>query len=337
MINILVTGGCGYIGTHIIVELINSGYNVVVVDNLSNSCRQAIHAVEDITKTSVKFYNIDIRNEKKLRYIFTNNKIDVCIHCAGLKAVAESVMKPIEYYDNNISGTLTLLKVMKEFNCKNIIFSSSATVYGVVDKLPIIETTPKKECLNPYGWSKSMVEQILIDLQKSDSYWNIILLRYFNPIGAHYSAKFGENPKGIPNNLMPCIIQVAIGKKSHLNIFGNDYDTPDGTCVRDYIHVMDLAKGHVKSLNAIRKNCGLSIYNMSTGKGYSVLEVIKSFEKVSGIKIPYEFKPRRLGDVAVCYASPMKAEKELNWKANYTLDDMCRDAWNWQKTISYRN
>lgn len=331
MAQILLTGGCGYIGSHIALELLNASYEVIVIDNLSNSSRDSIFSVEEITGKNIEYYRADVRDENILRSIFANNKIDVCIHCAGLKAVSESVAKPLEYYDNNVSGTLNLLKIMSEFNCKNIIFSSSATVYGAVDKLPITEDTPKKDCTNPYGCSKNMVEQILIDLQKSDTAWNVVLLRYFNPIGAHKSGKIGENPKGIPNNLMPYITQVAIGKRPYLSIFGNDYNTIDGTGVRDYIHVVDLANGHIKSLDAINRNCGLVIYNLSTGKGYSVLEVVHTFEKVSGVKIPYKFAQRRKGDIAAYYADSSKAEKELGWKAENTLDDMCRDAWNWQR------
>jgi UDP-glucose 4-epimerase len=254
----------------------------------------------------------------------------VCIHCAGYKAVGESSIKPLEYYDNNIGGTLTLLKVMREFNCKNLIFSSSATVYGEADSFPITEKTIKKNCTNPYGWTKSMIEQILMDLHNSDNTWNIILLRYFNPIGAHKSGMIGENPNGIPNNLMPYITQVAVGKREKLNVYGNDYNTPDGTGVRDYIHVVDLAKGHIKSIDAVKKNCGLQIYNLSTGHGYSVLDVVKTFEKVTGIKIPYTIEPRRAGDIATCYADASKALKELGWKTEYELEDMCRDSWNWQ-------
>ncbi len=330
---ILLTGGSGYIGSHIAVELIDRGYEVVIVDNFSNSDKQSIQYIENITQKSIKFYQADIRDKAALRFIFSNNQIDACIHCAGLKAVGESITKPLEYYDTNIAGTLNILKVMREFNCKNMIFSSSATVYGTADTFPITEDTPKKECTNPYGWSKSMIEQILMDLQKSDQSWNIILLRYFNPIGAHKSGKIGENPKGIPNNLMPYITQVAVGKRPYLSIFGNDYNTPDGTGVRDYIHVVDLAKGHIKSLDAIKNNCGLKIYNLSTGKGYSVLEIVQSFEKVSGVKVPYKIEARRNGDIAICYSSPLKAEKELGWKAEYTLEDMCKDAWNRQKYI----
>ena len=334
MINrVLLTGGGGYIGSHIAVELLETGYEVVIVDNFSNSNKQSIQYIENITEKNIKFYQADIRDEIALRSIFSENQIDACIHCAGLKAVGESVEKALDYYDTNVAGTLNLLKVMREFNCKNIIFSSSATVYGAADNFPITEDTPKKECTNPYGWSKSIIEQILTDLQKSDISWNIIILRYFNPIGAHKSGKIGENPKGTPNNLMPYITQVAAGKRPYLSIFGNDYDTQDGTGVRDYIHVVDLAKGHIKSLDAVKNNCGLGIYNLGTGKGYSVLEIIQSFEKTTGVKVPYKIEARRNGDIATCYASPLKAEKELGWKAEYTLEDMLKDAWNWQKSF----
>ena len=330
---ILITGGSGFIGSHIAVELLGAGYEVVVVDNLSNSSQDAVLRAEEISGKNIIFYQADIRDEKALHKVFSENKIDACIHCAGLKAVGESVVKPLEYYDNNIAGTLTLLKVMRDFDCKNIIFSSSATVYGETEILPATEETPKKPCTNPYGWTKSMIEQILTDLQKSDSAWNVILLRYFNPIGAHKSGKIGENPRGIPNNLMPYIAQVATGKRPYLSIFGNDYDTPDGTGIRDYIHVVDLAQGHVKSLEAIKNNCGFKVYNLGTGKGYSVLEIIKAFEEASGIKIPYNIEARRSGDIAISYASAQKAEKELGWKAKHSLADMCKDVWNWQKNI----
>lgn len=330
---ILITGGSGFIGSHIAVELLDSGYEVVIIDNLNNSDKQVVDSIEEITGKKLKFYQADLRDEAMLRTIFADNSPEACIHCAGLKAVGESVAKPLEYYDNNIAGTLTLLKVMRDFDCKNIIFSSSATVYGETEILPATEETPKKPCTNPYGWTKSMIEQILTDLQKSDSAWNVILLRYFNPIGAHKSGKIGEKPRGIPNNLMPYIAQVAAGKRPYLSIFGNDYDTPDGTGIRDYIHVVDLAQGHVKSLEAIKNNCGFKVYNLGTGKGYSVLEIIKAFEEASGIKIPYNIEARRSGDIAISYASAQKAEKELGWKAKHSLADMCKDVWNWQKNI----
>lgn len=327
---ILLSGGSGYIGTHIAVELLNNNFEVVVIDNLSNSKEEAVRRVEEITGKKIIFYQLDLRDTQSLRNVFAKHKFDACIHCAGLKAVGESMLKPLEYYDNNIGGTLSLLKVMNEFNCCNIIFSSSATVYGTPEKLPLTEEDPKQECSNPYGWSKSMIEQILIDLQKSNPDWNVILLRYFNPIGAHKSGKIGENPNGIPNNLMPYITQVADRKREFLNVYGNDYNTPDGTGVRDYIHIVDLAKGHLKALEHLT-GCGLKIYNLGTGKGCSVLEVIKTFEKVNEIKIPYKIKPRRAGDLAEYYASADKAYRELGWKAELSLEDMCRDAWNWQK------
>lgn len=328
---ILLTGGAGFIGSHIAVELLENNMEVCVIDNLCNSSVKSIQRIEEITGKKIEFYNMDIRNEASLSKLFQENDFYACIHCAGLKAVGESVENPLEYYDNNVGGTLNLLKVMQKYNCRKIIFSSSATVYGAADKMPITEETPKKECTNPYGWSKSMIEQILIDLQKADNRWDIMLLRYFNPIGAHKSGKIGEDPNEIPNNLMPYITQVAAGKREFLNIFGNDYPTPDGTGIRDYIHVVDLAKGHLKALEHIN-NCGLKIYNLGTGKGYSVLDVVNTFAKVTGIEIPYKIVERRAGDIAVCYASANKAKQELGWSAQCTIEDMCRDAWNWQKS-----
>ena len=309
--NILVTGGSGYIGSHTVVELQNAGHNVVVVDNLSNSNEKSLKRVAEITGKSVDFYEIDIRDFNALDSIVSKYHFDCCIHFAGLKAVGESVQKPLEYYDNNVCGTVNLLKVLQKHNCKNIIFSSSACVYGDPKIIPISEDCPTGNCTNPYGQTKSMIEDIMIDLQKSDSNWNIVLLRYFNPIGAHSSGKIGENPNGIPNNLMPYITQVAVGKREKLNVFGNDYDTIDGTGVRDYIHVVDLARGHVCALQAIEKQCGLEIFNLGTGHGYSVLDVIKTFEKVNNIKIPYEVVARRPGDIATCYADPQKAKRIL--------------------------
>ena len=329
--NILVTGGSGYIGSHTVVELQNAGHNVVVVDNLSNSNEKSLKRVAEITGKSVDFYEIDIRDFNALDSIVSKYHFDCCIHFAGLKAVGESVQKPLEYYDNNVCGTVNLLKVLQKHNCKNIIFSSSACVYGDPKIIPISEDCPKGNCTNPYGQTKSMIEDIMIDLQKSDSNWNIVLLRYFNPIGAHSSGKIGENPNGIPNNLMPYITQVAVGKREKLNVFGNDYDTIDGTGVRDYIHVVDLARGHVCALQAIEKQCGLEIFNLGTGHGYSVLEVVHAFETANNLKIPYVIQPRRAGDVAVCYSDASKAEKVLNWRAEFNLQDMCRDSWNWQK------
>ena len=328
---ILVTGGTGYIGSHTIVELQNAGYEVVALDNLSNSSRGVLKRVEAITGKSVKFYEADILDREALQQIFDREQIDSCIHFAGLKAVGESVQKPWEYYYNNISGTLTLVDVMRRNGCKNIVFSSSATVYGDPAFVPITEECPKGTPTNPYGKTKSMLEDILSDMQKADPEWNVILLRYFNPIGAHESGTMGESPNGIPNNLMPYITQVAVGKRKFLGVFGNDYDTPDGTGVRDYIHVVDLANGHVKAIEKIAENPGLKIYNLGTGHGYSVLEIVKNFEEASGVKIPYEIQPRRAGDIATCYAEASKAEKELHWKAQRGIYEMCRDSWNWQK------
>ena len=328
---ILVTGGAGYIGSHTIIELYAAGYDVVVVDNLCNSSEESLKRVAAITGREVPFYNVDIRDRKGLDRVLECHKIDACIHFAGLKAVGESVAKPYEYYENNIGGTLVLIDALRSHSCKNIIFSSSATVYGNPAEIPITEKCPKGHCTNPYGQTKSMLEEIFIDIQKVDPEWNIVLLRYFNPIGAHKSGLIGEDPNGIPNNLMPYITQVAVGKRAELGVFGNDYDTPDGTGVRDYIHVVDLAAGHVKALQAISNNCGLAIYNLGTGHGYSVLDVVKAFEKANGVNVPYSIKPRRPGDIATCYSDPAKAEKELGWKAQFGIEDMCRDSWNWQK------
>ena len=319
---VLVTGGAGYIGSHTVVELQNAGYDVVVLDNLSNASEKALDRVSKITGKPVKFYKADILDRDALNNIFDKETIESCIHFAGLKAVGESVVKPWEYYENNIAGTLTLVDVMRKHNVKNIIFSSSATVYGDPAQIPITEECPKGQCTNPYGWTKSMLEQVLTDIQKADPEWNVMLLRYFNPIG--------ENPNGIPNNLMPYITQVAVGKLKELGVFGNDYDTPDGTGVRDYIHVVDLAKGHVKALKKIEENPGLAIYNLGTGKGYSVLDIVKNFEAATGVKIPYVIKPRRAGDIATCYCDASKAEKELGWKAENGIREMCEDSWRWQ-------
>ena len=327
---ILVTGGAGYIGSHTVVELQNAGYDVVVLDNLSNASEKALDRVSKITGKPVKFYKADILDRDALNDIFDKETIESCIHFAGLKAVGESVVKPWEYYENNIAGTLTLVDVMRKHNVKNIIFSSSATVDGDPAQIPITEECPKGQCTNPYGWTKSMLEQVLTDIQKADPEWNVMLLRYFNPIGAHKSGTIGENPNGIPNNLMPYITQVAVGKLKELGVFGNDYDTPDGTGVRDYIHVVDLAKGHVKALKKIGENPGLAIYNLGTGKGYSVLDIVKNFEAATGVKIPYVIKPRRAGDIATCYCDASKAEKELGWKAENGIREMCEDSWRWQ-------
>ncbi len=328
---ILVTGGTGFIGSHTCVELIESGYDVVVLDNLSNSSMKSLERVEELTGKKVKFYKADILDREALNEIFDKEEIDSVIHFAGLKAVGESVRKPWEYYENNIAGTLTLVDVMRQHGVKNIIFSSSATVYGDPAEIPITEKCPKGTCTNPYGWTKSMLEQVLSDIQKADEEWNVVLLRYFNPIGAHPSGRMGENPNSIPNNLMPYITQVAVGKLDHLTIFGDDYDTPDGTGVRDYIHVVDLAKGHVKALKKLEPGSGLSIYNLGTGVGYSVLDIVKNFEKANDIEIKYEIGPRRSGDVAACYSDATKAKEELGWEAEFGILEMCRDSWNWQK------
>ena len=327
---ILVTGGAGYIGSHTVVELQTAGYDVVVLDNLSNSSEKSLQRVEKITGKPVTFYKADILDRDALNAVFEKESIDSCIHFAGLKAVGESVQKPWEYYENNIAGTLTLVDVMRKHGVKNIIFSSSATVYGDPAFVPITEECPKGQCTNPYGWTKSMLEQILMDIQKADPEWNVVLLRYFNPIGAHQSGMIGENPNGIPNNLMPYITQVAVGKLKELGVFGNDYDTPDGTGVRDYIHVVDLAKGHVKALKKIEEKAGLKVYNLGTGIGYSVLDIVKNFEEATGVKIPYVIKERRAGDIATCYSSAEKAEKELGWKAEFGIREMCADSWKWQ-------
>ena len=329
---ILVTGGAGYIGSHTCVELLNAGYDVVVMDNLYNASEKAIERVEQITGKKVTFYKTDMLDREGVKKIFDNEKIDAVIHFAGLKAVGESVHKPIEYYHNNMTGTLILCDEMRNHGVKNIIFSSSATVYGNPAQIPITEECPKGTPTNPYGWTKWMLEQILTDIQKADPEWNVILLRYFNPIGAHKSGMIGEDPKGIPNNLLPYITQVAVGKLVCLGVFGNDYDTPDGTCVRDYIHVVDLADGHVKALDKLAKEQGgVWIYNLGTGVGYSVLDVINAFEEANHLKINYVFKERRAGDVPQCYADSSKAERELGWKAKYGIREMCEDSWRWQK------
>lgn len=331
MKNILITGGAGYIGSHTAVELLNKNYNVIVYDNLSNSSRISIDRVEEITGKKISFYEADILDKDKLKEVLVNEKIDVLIHCAALKSVGESVSKPLEYYHNNLTGTLTTLEAMKEVGCKNLIFSSSATVYGNPKSVPITEDFPKGECTNPYGWSKSMMEQIMIDLQKSDPDWKIVLLRYFNPIGAHKSGKIGEDPQGIPNNLLPYIAQVAVGKLDYLRVFGDDYDTVDGTGVRDYIHVVDLAKGHVCAIDKLDSLDGVSIINLATGNGYSVLEVVKAFEEASGRKVPYKIVGRREGDIAKCFADATMAYKLLGWKAENGIKEMCEDSWRWQK------
>ena len=327
---ILVTGGAGYIGSHTCVELLNEGYEVVVVDNLCNSCEESLKRVEQITGKKVTFYQVDLLDKEALTEVFEKEKVESVIHFAGLKAVGESVSKPLEYYHNNITGTLILCEVMREYGCKNLVFSSSATVYGDPAFIPITESCPKGQCTNPYGQTKSMLEQVLTDLNVADSEWNIILLRYFNPIGAHKSGLIGEDPKGLPNNLVPYIAQVAVGKLDHLNVYGNDYDTHDGTGVRDYIHVVDLAIGHVRAIEKLKDKEGVLIYNLGTGNGYSVLDVVKAYEKASGREIKYEIQARRPGDIATCYAEASKALKELNWKAERGIEEMCEDSWRWQ-------
>lgn len=328
--SILVTGGAGYIGSHTCIELMKAGYEVVVVDNFYNSKREALRRTAELAGKQFSFYECDIRDKKGLEKVFSEEKIEAVIHFAGLKAVGESCVKPLEYYDNNIGGTLTLCEVMKEFGCKKLVFSSSATVYGMNNISPLKEAMPTGGTTNPYGTTKYMIEIILSDLFKADNEWSISLLRYFNPIGAHESGRIGEDPNGIPNNLMPYISQVAIGKLPCLSVYGNDYDTPDGTGVRDYIHVVDLALGHVKALGRVLGKSGLDVYNLGTGVGYSVLDVINAFEKASGIKVNYKIVDRRPGDIATCYSDPSKAFHELGWKAERGLEQMCADSWRWQ-------
>lgn len=327
---ILVTGGAGYIGSHTCVELLNLGYEVVVVDNLCNSSEESLNRVEKITGKKPVFYKADLLDREALEDIFSKETVDAVIHFAGLKAVGESVAKPLEYYHNNITGTLVLCDVMRNHGVKNIIFSSSATVYGDPAFVPITEECPKGQITNPYGQTKGMLEQILTDLHTADSEWSVILLRYFNPVGAHKSGLIGEDPAGIPNNLTPYITQVAVGKLKEVGVFGNDYDTPDGTGVRDYIHVVDLAMGHVKALAKLQEEKKVRIYNLGTGHGYSVLQMIQAFSKACGKEIPYSIKPRRPGDIATCYADPALAKKELGWEAERGLEEMCEDGWRWQ-------
>ena len=329
--NVLVTGGAGYIGSHTCVELLENGYGVVVIDNLVNANPVSLKRVEQITGKTVKFYEGDVRDEALLRKIFAENHISCVIHFAGLKAVGESVEKPWEYYDNNLNTTLVLTKVMKEVGMKSIIFSSSATVYTSDNEMPLKETSRTGGCTNPYGWTKYMTEQILSGISHADPDWSVVLLRYFNPIGAHKSGLMGENPRGIPNNLMPYITQVAIGRREKLSIFGNDYPTPDGTCVRDYIHVMDLAKGHVAAVKFATENKGTEVFNLGTGIGYSVMDTVNTFMEVNHVDVPYQIVGRRAGDIATCYADPAKSKEVLGWTAQETLADMCRDSWNWQQ------
>ena len=331
MSTILLAGGAGFIGSHTAVELLNAGYDVIICDNLCNSERVVVERIEKITGVKPPFYDCDCRDNEKMSEIFKNHKIEGVIHFAGLKAVGESVEKPIEYYRNNLDSTLTLLEEMKAYNVKNILFSSSAVVYGEENSYPYLETMKKGSCSNPYGWTKAMIEQILIDAAAADPDLSVVLLRYFNPIGAHESGLIGEDPQGIPNNLMPFISQVAVGKHEKLTVFGNDYETPDGTCRRDYLHVMDLADGHVKALRYAEDNTGVEVFNLGTGTRYSVLDIISIFEKVKNIKIDYEFGDRRAGDLPEFWSDTSKAEKVLGWHAVRSLEDMCRDSWNWQK------
>ena len=328
---ILVTGGAGYIGSHTSIELIQSGYDVIILDNFYNSKPEALNRIKKISGGDFKFYECDIRDKAGLDKVFAENDIEAVIHFAGLKAVGESCRKPLEYYENNIGGTVTLCEAMRDAGCKKIVFSSSATVYGSSNPSPLREDMPAGGTTNPYGTTKLYIETVLSDLYASDNEWSVVILRYFNPIGAHKSGTIGENPNGIPNNLMPYITQTAVGKRAELGVFGDDYDTHDGTGVRDYIHVVDLARAHVAALKAIVEKKGIAIYNIGTGHGYSVLDVVKAFEKANGVPVPYAIKPRRPGDIATCYCNPAKAEAELGWKAQFGIEEMCRDSWNWQK------
>lgn len=331
--NILLAGGAGYIGSHTAVELLNAGYDVVVVDNYSNSNPEVINRIEQITGKKFMYYEADIKNKLVMKQIFYQNNIDCVIHFAGLKAVGESILKPIKYYRNNIDTTLTLLECMQEAGVKQLVFSSSATVYGEENAMPCIETMQRGRCTNPYGWTKVMMEQILEDMVKAAPDMSIVLLRYFNPVGAHTSGLIGENPTGIPNNLMPYVTQVAAGIRDHLTIFGGDYNTPDGTCRRDFIHVMDLAKAHLEAIKYADKHKGIEIFNVGTGTPYSVLELVHTFEKVTGVKLNYEIGLRREGDLPECWADADKAARILGWKAKYSLADMCRDAWKWENNL----
>ena len=335
--SVLVSGGAGYIGSHTVLCLLEKGYDVVVFDNLSNSYEESLRRVEKLTGKKVKFYNADMCDSAAMNKIFDENPdITSVIHFAGLKAVAVSVSQPVEYYKNNIGGTLTLIEAMRAHNVKNIIFSSSATVYGAPKELPITENSPKGTCTNPYGWTKWMIEQILTDVHTADPSWNVILLRYFNPVGAHESGLIGEDPQGVPNNLTPYIAQVAVGRRPYLNVNGNDYNTPDGTGVRDYIHVVDLAEGHLKALEKMASlNGEVKIYNLGTGKGSSVFDVLHAYERACGRELPYVIAPRRAGDTDACWADPSLAERERGWKASRALDDMCRDSWKWQSMNPY--
>lgn len=330
MASVLVTGGAGYIGSHTCIELLNAGHQVIAVDNFSNSKPEVLKRIKEITNKDFIFYQVDLLNKETLESVFRVNTIDAVIHFAGLKAVGESVKVPLKYYHNNLTGTFILCELMEKYNVKKLVFSSSATVYGMNNLSPLVEAVPLSTT-NPYGATKLMIEQVLRDIYTSDNAWSIALLRYFNPMGAHESGSIGEDPNGTPNNLMPYITQVAVGKREKLGVFGNDYDTHDGTGVRDYIHVVDLAKGHLKAIEKVLNSKGVEAYNLGTGEGYSVLDVVKNFEKVTGITIPYEILERRPGDIGTCYANPSKALKELGWKAEKGLEDMCRDSWRWQK------
>ena len=328
--SILVTGGAGFIGSHTVVELLNAGYDTIILDNLCNSKSESVNRIKEITGKDVKFYECDIRDREGLDKIFAENSIDAVIHFAGLKAVGESCEKPLEYYDNNIGGTVILCEAMKAAGCKKIVFSSSATVYGSENPSPLREDMPEGKTTNPYGTTKLYIERILKDLYASDNEWSICLLRYFNPIGAHKSGRIGEDPNGIPNNLVPYIAQVAIGRREFLSVFGDDYDTPDGTGVRDYIHVVDLALGHIKAVEKVLSEKSCSTYNLGTGTGYSVLDVVKAFEKASGREVAYKICDRRPGDIATCFSDPSKAKAELSWEATRGIDEMCEDSWRWQ-------
>ncbi len=329
--SILVTGGAGYIGSHTVLELLNKGEDVVVIDNLSNSCQESLKRVMELTGKKLKFVEGDLLDKPLLDKLFTEEKITSVMHFAGLKAVGESVSIPYKYYHNNIEGTLNLVDVMEQHQCKNLIFSSSATVYGVPESVPMVETDKVGGCTNPYGWTKFMIEEMLMDICHADENWNVVLLRYFNPVGAHESGRIGESPNGIPNNLMPYISQVAVGRRDKLHVYGNDYKTHDGTGVRDYIHVVDLAKGHLAAMQCFTDRPGLQIYNLGTGNGYSVLDMVHAFEKACGHEIPYEIEPRRPGDIDASFCDPKKALDEIGWKAELGIDEMCRDTWRWQE------
>ena len=328
---VLVAGGCGYIGSHTCLEFLAQGYDVVAADNLCNSSAESLRRVEELTGKKIPFYEVNVCDRAAVRPIFENHRIDCVIQFAGLKAVGESVQKPLEYYQNNLNATLTLCDVMREFGVKRMIFSSSATVYGLDNPIPYVETMPTGECTNPYGWTKVMSEKILQGVAAADPEWSVVLLRYFNPIGAHESGRIGENPNGVPNNLMPYITQVAVGRREKLSIFGQDYPTPDGTCVRDYIHVVDLAKGHVAAMEYAMHHTGTEIFNLGTGKGVSVTELVETFEQVNGVAVPHVYVGRRAGDLAEYYANADKARRVLGWQAERNIADMCRDSWNWQK------